>query len=67
MPLYEYVCRSCEHFFDRLVPVAGADAVPCPSCGATEVRRLISVIAGVSGAAEAPAPVCGQGACGNCS
>jgi putative FmdB family regulatory protein len=67
MPLFEYECRACDKRFDRLVSAAAADDAECPRCGAREVRRLISVIAGMTGRAEAPAPVCGQGACGACS
>lgn len=66
MPVYEYECRACEARFDKLTTLAGADHADCPRCGSKEARRLLSVIAGLGGAAEAPAPVCGQGACGNC-
>jgi putative FmdB family regulatory protein len=67
MPFYEYECAECDKRFDRLSTIAGADQATCPRCASTEVRRLISVIAGMTGRAEAPAPVCGQGACGACS
>ena len=67
MPLYEYECRECDRRFDRLVSASAADSAACPRCGSVDVRRLISVIAGMTGRAEAPAPVCGQGACGACS
>jgi putative FmdB family regulatory protein len=67
MPLYEYECRLCDRRFDRLVSASVADQAECPRCGSVEVRRLISVIAGMTGRAEAPAPQCGQGACGACS
>jgi putative FmdB family regulatory protein len=66
MPLYEYECHACEARFDRLVPAAEADAAACPRCGAANARRLLSVIAGMTGRAEAPAPQCGNGGCGNC-
>jgi putative FmdB family regulatory protein len=66
MPLYEYECRACDKRFDQIVSMAAADETACPRCGAHEVRRLISVIAGMTGRAAAPAPVCGQGACGAC-
>lgn len=67
MPLYEYECTACEARFERLVAMAEADRASCPRCGAAEARRLLSVIAGLGGRAEAPAPVCGQGACASCS
>jgi putative FmdB family regulatory protein len=67
MPLYEYECRECEHRFDRLSAMGAADEAACPSCGAANARRLISVIGGITGVAEAPAPMCGGGACASCS
>jgi putative FmdB family regulatory protein len=66
MPLHEYECQTCEARFDRLTTLAGADEVACARCGSTEVRRLLSVIAGLGGGAPDPAPTCGGGACGNC-
>jgi putative FmdB family regulatory protein len=67
MPLYEYECSDCGKRFDRLVQASEADDAACPRCGALEVRRLISVIAGMTGRAATPEPQCGQGACGACS
>ncbi|MCB9507237.1 MAG: zinc ribbon domain-containing protein [Myxococcales bacterium] len=42
MPIYEYRCAACGHDFDRLQRV-GADAPSCPSCGATETSRRVSL------------------------
>ena len=67
MPLYEYECGACGRRFDRLVSASEAAEAVCPRCGASEVRRLISVIAGMTGRASNPAAQCGQGACGACS
>jgi len=67
MPLYEYECSGCGKRFDRLVSVSAADDAVCPRCGATQVRRLISVIAGMAGRTAEPAAQCGQGACAHCS
>lgn len=66
MPLYEYECRTCEARFDQLTSMSEADAIACPRCGAAEARRLISVIGGMTGVAQAPPAQCGAGACGNC-
>jgi len=43
MPLYDYHCRSCGGEFERLV--RGADVVACPSCGSSDVERLLSTFA----------------------
>ncbi len=48
MPIYEYRCQACGNrfaqFFRSLGDVDVAQ-VSCPSCGASEVRRLISRVA----------------------
>ncbi len=66
MPLYEYECMTCQARFDRLTSMASADTAQCPRCGGSQARRLLSVIAGLGGRAEAPQQQCGQGACGSC-
>ena len=43
MPIYEYVCMSCESHFEELVR---HDETPkCPDCGAAKVQRQFSVFA----------------------
>ncbi|MFA5891328.1 MAG: zinc ribbon domain-containing protein [Actinomycetota bacterium] len=64
MPLYDYECRSCGSRFELLISAARADDVACEGCGATEVRRLLPVIAGLGGRAEAPSTPCGGSPCG---
>lgn len=68
MPIYEYVCRACSHPFEELV--FGGEEPPCPACSATDVERVLSVVAighVEGGAAARPsrgeAP-CGGGGCG---
>lgn len=41
MPIYEYLCKSCGHEFEALVRKTGAPV--CPSCGATDLERLLSL------------------------
>ena len=56
MPIYEYRCRNCQRRFELLRTFSQKDeSAPCPACGATEIRRELSVIA---------APTGGDGACG---
>jgi putative FmdB family regulatory protein len=71
MPIYEYVCESCDHRFqtmrsmsDRLAPVA------CESCGSGKTALAVSVPGRVGAATqEAPAgcargiPGCAGGGC----
>jgi putative FmdB family regulatory protein len=62
MPIYEYVCPTCKHGFDKLQPM-GLDTAECPRCE-QPANRLISLFAAVSmvGNGESvPVPVTGIG------
>ncbi len=67
MPIYEYVCPSCDHEFEELtLSMSGKKTPECPSCGAGGTNRKLSVFAARQGAAEAPMmPVGGCGRCGD--
>jgi putative FmdB family regulatory protein len=43
MPIYEYVCMSCESHFEELV--RNGETPPCPDCGQTKVQKQFSVFA----------------------
>ena len=43
MPIYEYVCMSCETHFEELV--RSDETPPCPDCGATKAKRQFSTFA----------------------
>ncbi len=63
MPLYEYVCRGCRHGFETLV--MNGDVPNCPECRATDLERVLSVVAvGRGGQSDAAAPT--AGGCGSC-
>jgi putative FmdB family regulatory protein len=74
MPIYEYVCRSCEHRFETLVTAARQPV--CPKCQGDGLDKQLSTFAvstrsasGSDGAAAmAPCGTCGdpRGA-GSCS
>jgi putative FmdB family regulatory protein len=62
MPIYEYVCMQCEEHFEELVRYD--DAGPsCPECGASNVRKQLSVFA-THGTREQPSFGGGGGCCG---
>lgn len=44
MPIYEYVCDSCGHDFERQQSFHDAPVSTCPVCGKVSVRRLISSV-----------------------
>lgn len=70
MPIYDYRCRECDERFEELARNPDVK-VACPSCGAAESERLLSVFAGVGSSSRtstAPSPsqvlARGAGGCG---
>jgi putative FmdB family regulatory protein len=66
MPIFEYVCKQCDHEFEALV--FGSDKAECPKCHSKKLAPQLSVFAvaakGSSGASALPsATPCG--ACGD--
>ena len=41
MPLFDFVCKSCQHQFEALV--RGSQTPACPECGSTALERLLSI------------------------
>ena len=41
MPIFDYVCRSCEHEFEALI--RGSAVPACPQCGSLELDRQLSL------------------------
>lgn len=42
MPLYEYICRECQHAFEELV-FTEEEPVACPSCHSPQVEKQWSL------------------------
>lgn len=42
MPIYGYVCTSCEHTFDVLQKMSDPKLVDCPDCGEAKLRKQLS-------------------------
>ncbi len=42
MPIYEYVCRSCENKFELLIRGTSAEPV-CPACKSVDLEKLFSL------------------------
>jgi putative FmdB family regulatory protein len=64
MPIFEYICRDCQHRFEAFV--TGDRQPACPSCHSRGLEKQWSVFAAVSGtrsAREAAPSACG--ACGD--
>ena len=66
MPLYEYVCTTCSHKFDKIQPMGSTEA-ECPHCE-QPAKKVISLFTATATASEGgvPAPVAGMGGGGCC-
>ncbi len=62
MPIFEYVCRECNHRFEQLIQ--GSAEATCPRCNATKPEKQFSAF-GV-GATSKWSTTGGGGACGSC-
>ena len=41
MPVYEYLCRTCEKHFEKRLPMASSGIlVDCPDCGEDSVKSF---------------------------
>ncbi len=64
MPIFEYVCKACDHQFEALV--YGKEKAECPKCHSHKLAPQLSVFAvTVSPKGSSTAPSLG-GACGAC-
>jgi len=63
MPIFEYVCKDCEHGFEALV--YGNQKAECPKCHSRKLAQQLSVFAvSAKGSASSAAPAAGP--CGSC-
>lgn len=63
MPIFEYVCKECQHEFETLV--FGKDKAECPKCHSKKLEPQLSVFA-VSAKGGSGASTPAAGACGSC-
>jgi putative FmdB family regulatory protein len=61
MPIFEYICKKCEHHFEALV--YGDEKTSCPKCRSTKLTPQLSVFA-VSAKSASSKPETGP--CGTC-
>lgn len=60
MPIYEYLCPTCNRVYSFLSQRMTADAEPsCPRCGATDLRKKVSRFAFARGSGERAQPAHG--------
>ncbi len=64
MPLYEYICQSCQKKFEVLVSLNQNIKITCPDCQSDRVKRLVSSF-GIGGGGNRIKS--GSGSCSSCS
>jgi putative FmdB family regulatory protein len=47
MPIYEYRCAACGKRSSSLLPSYSSPDPPCPHCGKSDLKRLVSTFATV--------------------
>jgi putative FmdB family regulatory protein len=62
MPIFEYICKECQHHFEALV--YGSEKAACPKCESKKLEPQLSVFA-VS-AKSSSTPSMSTGPCGSC-
>ncbi len=64
MPIYEYVCKECEHAFEAIV--YGGQKAECPKCNSKKLAPQLSVFAvSAKGSSSSSLPRA-SGPCGSC-
>ena len=63
MPLFEYVCRTCDHRFEMFVTKDRQPA--CPSCRGRGLEKQLSTFAVATSSREPARPVAPCGTCGD--
>ena len=67
MPIFEYVCKDCQHEFEALV--FGKQKAECPKCQSKSLEPQLSVFAVSAkggGQSRASMPTGSTGPCGSC-
>jgi len=64
MPIYEFICNSCEKEFEAIVSSTDTTSVSCPSCESKDVKKVMSASSiKMGGSTTATAPPL-AGGCG---
>lgn len=62
MPIFEYICKGCDHQFEALL--YGEDKAECPKCHGQKLAPQLSVFAVTAKASSYTGS--STGACGSC-
>ena len=50
MPLYEYICKECSHYFELITH--GSTIIMCPECETQNIEKQLSTFAVSGGGAD---------------
>lgn len=64
MPIFEYVCKDCNHSFEAIV--YGSQKVECPKCRSKKLAQQLSTFAVATKGSSSPQPTFAAGPCGSC-
>jgi putative FmdB family regulatory protein len=64
MPIFEYICKECDHQFEALV--YGNQKAECPKCHGAKLAPQLSVFAVSAKGPASGGPSPSSGACGSC-
>jgi putative FmdB family regulatory protein len=64
MPIFEYVCKECQHEFEALV--LGKQEAECPKCQSKKLEPQLSVFAVSAKSGPTSRPSMPAGPCGSC-
>lgn len=64
MPIFEYICKHCDHQFEALV--YARQKAECPKCHGNDLAPQLSVFAvSAKGSSNSSTPSGGCGSCGD--
>jgi putative FmdB family regulatory protein len=64
MPIFEYVCKECQHEFESIV--FGKQKAECPKCQSKKLEPQLSVFAVSAKGGAASQPSMSPEPCGSC-
>ncbi len=68
MPIYEYICKDCNHKFEAMRGFSQADdPIKCSHCGSMDTHRAISLCFSKSDGSVTISAASSGGGCAGCS
>jgi putative FmdB family regulatory protein len=64
MPIFEYICKECQHEFEALI--FGSQKAECPKCQSKKLEPQLSVFAVSAKSGASSQPRMAGGPCGSC-